>query len=193
MIGFTQELNIMKSAAHAHAMLAAFLLISHATPVPSRAQTIWAEGERPGRLTVSWHPFWYDKAWKKVGEVPLTRGRQTVSFRMSSENHHHGAIDSFVFTTEPFEPGGAARPGQARARGRGRDGGPAQAGTWPFLPERDTFRPDAAFDLRELNEKAAGQSGFVRLSRDGESFELGDGTPVRFWAVTTYVQRDRSA
>ena len=48
-------------------------------------------------------------------------------------------------------------------------------------------------DLRGLNEKVAGQSGFVRLSKDGESFVLGDGSPVRFWAVTTYVQRDRSA
>ncbi len=33
----------------------------------------------------------------------------------------------------------------------------------------------------------------MRLSPDGESFVLGDGSPVRFWAVTTYVQRDRSA
>jgi hypothetical protein len=46
--------------------------------------------------------------------------------------------------------------------------------------------------LRGLNEKVAGQSGFVRLARDGESFVLGDGTPARFWGVTTYVQRDRS-
>ncbi len=33
----------------------------------------------------------------------------------------------------------------------------------------------------------------MRLARDGESFVLGDGTPARFWGVTTYVQRDRSA
>src|SRR5436305_142859 len=68
-----------------------------------------------------------------------------------------------------------------------------RAGTWPFLPQRDTFRRDAVLDLRGLNEKVAGQSGFVRLSKDGESFVLGDGSPVRFWALTTYVQRDRSA
>ncbi len=66
------------------------------------------------------------------------------------------------------------------------------SGTWPFLPERDEFRADALLDLRGLNEKAAGQSGFVRLATDGESFVLGDGTPARFWGVTTYVQRDRS-
>jgi hypothetical protein len=68
-----------------------------------------------------------------------------------------------------------------------------QAGTWPFFPERDTFRPDAKFDLRGLNEKVAGQNGFVRLSSDSESFVLGDGSPVRFWAVNTSVQHDRSA
>jgi hypothetical protein len=124
-------------------------------------------------------------AWKKVGVFALTKGRHSISFKMSSENHHHGALDAFVLTTESFLPSGTMRPGDAR--------GLAQSGTWPFLPERDTFQGDAKFDLRSLNEKAAGQSGFVRLSADGESFVLGDGTPVRFWAVNTYVQRDRSA
>ena len=103
---------------------------------------------------------------------------------MSSENHHHGALDAFVLTTEPFLPSGTQRPGKAKADTR--------KGTWPFLPQRDTFSPAAKFDLRGLNEKVAGQSGFVRLSPDGESFVLGDGSPVRFWAVNTYVQRDRS-
>jgi len=123
--------------------------------------------------------------WKKVGEFPLDRGRHTLRFRFYSKPQHHGALDAFVFTTEPFLPSGSLRPGQ---------GGQllTASGTWPFLPERDTFRSDALFDLRELNEKVAGQSGFVRLASDGESFVLGDGTPARFWGVTTYVQRDRS-
>jgi len=123
-------------------------------------------------------------AWKKVGEISLAKGRHTISFRMSSENHHHGAIDAFVLTTEPFLPRGTMRPGEAKSL--------SQTGTWPFLPQRDTFKPDAMLDLRGLNEKTAGQSGFVRLSSDGESFLLGDGSPARFWAVCTYVQRDRS-
>ncbi len=127
-------------------------------------------------------------AWKRVGDLALSRGRHTISFRMSSENHHHGAIDVFALTTRPFLPRGTARPEEAKGLVQTGTGG-----TWPFLPERDTFRPDAVFDLRQLNEKVAGQSGFVRLSRDGDSFILGDGSPVRFWAVTTYVQRDRSA
>ena len=123
--------------------------------------------------------------WKKVGEFPLNRGRHSVRFRFYSKPQHHGALDAFVFTTEPFLPSGMQKPGQ---------GGKVStaSGAWPFLPERDAFRADAVLDLRSLNEKVAGQSGFVRLARDGESFVLGDGTPARFWGVTTYVQRDRT-
>ncbi len=123
--------------------------------------------------------------WKKVGEFPLAQGRHTVRFRFYSKPQHHGALDAFVFTTEPFLPGGTSKPGQGGKLA-------SAAGTWPFLPERDGFRADALLDLRGLNEKIAGQSGFVRLARDGESFVLGDGTPARFWGVTTYVQRDRT-
>jgi hypothetical protein len=157
------------------------LRVGHATtPALLQAQTIWVEGEKPARSTMSRHPWWYD-------QVNLTRGRHTISFRMSSENHHHGALDAFVFTTKPFLPSGTTRQGETNGVLR------TGAGTWPFLPERDTFSPEAMFDLRDLNEKVAGQNGFVRLSPDGESFVLGVGSPVRFWGVTTYVQRDRSA
>jgi hypothetical protein len=126
--------------------------------------------------------------WKKVGDLTLTQGRHAVKFRFYSDAQHHGALDAFVFTTEAFWPSGKLRPGQKQTRGP-----VAAAGTWSFLPERDTFRADALLDLRSLNEKVAGQSGFVRLAADGESFVLGNGQPVRFWGVTTYVQRDRSS
>ena len=80
----------------------------------------------------------------------------------------------------------AAWHGQHRSRSAN-----SLRGFGPFVL-RDTFRHDALLDLRDLNEKVAGQSGFVRLADDGESFVLGNGEPVRFWGVTTYVQRDRS-
>jgi len=57
--------------------------------------------------------------------------------------------------------------------------------TWAFDPPKDTFDPAAMFDLRGLNEKVAGESGFVRLSADGNVFLLGSGKPARFWAVNT--------
>lgn len=62
--------------------------------------------------------------------------------------------------------------------------------TWAFTPAKDPFKDDALLDLRYLNEKEAGEKGFVRLSPDGSGFVLGDGTPVRFWAVgdTVYTK-----
>ncbi|MFO0956568.1 MAG: hypothetical protein U0800_03765 [Isosphaeraceae bacterium] len=126
-------------------------------------------------------------SWIKVGDLDLKAGPTMVRFRMRSENHHHGALDAFTFTTEPFTPVGAGRPGTKPASPE------LPRGTWAFQPSRDTFSPDALFDLRSLNEKVAGEHGFVKLSKDGEGFALGDGSPVRFWAVTTYVQRDRSS
>ncbi|MGV3616241.1 MAG: hypothetical protein ACO1SV_12980 [Fimbriimonas sp.] len=62
--------------------------------------------------------------------------------------------------------------------------------TWAFEPKRDDFRPDALLDLRSLNEKVAGESGFVRSDANGD-FVLGNGKPVRFWCVNTGVGRDK--
>ena len=88
--------------------------------------------------------------------------------------------------------------GVTMAAARGRAGAPAQAqvpsavnvppelndaNSWAFAPPEDKFTDNALLDLRSLNEKVAGEKGFLRLSEDGNSFVLGDGTPVRFWAV----------
>lgn len=63
-----------------------------------------------------------------------------------------------------------------------------EGGTWAFSYP-DNTKPGALLDLRGLNEKTAGESGFVRLSADGQSFVLGDGKPVRFWACGSDVYR----
>jgi hypothetical protein len=65
--------------------------------------------------------------------------------------------------------------------------GAAVAG-WRFEPERDAFSAESLLDLRDLNEKVAGETGFVRIGPDGE-FLRGDGAPLRFWAVNTDVGR----
>jgi hypothetical protein len=127
-------------------------------------------------------------AWKKVSELELNPGEHLVRFRFASTLHHHGALDAFVFTTEPFLPSGSQHPGQTSTLARA-----TSSGTWPFVPRRDSFRSDALLDLRGLNERVAGQSGFVRLANDGESFVLGNGEAARFWGVTTTVQHDRGA
>lgn len=68
-----------------------------------------------------------------------------------------------------------------------RNTGQAQTGTWAFEPPADSFRADALLDLRSLNEKTAGESGFLQKTPDGD-FALGNGKSVRFWAVNEYVQ-----
>lgn len=57
--------------------------------------------------------------------------------------------------------------------------------SWPFSQPADTFTNDALLDLRSLNEKQSGQSGFISLSLDKNDFVRGDGEPIRFWAVGT--------
>lgn len=67
---------------------------------------------------------------------------------------------------------------------------PREEGRWPFLGRTDTFSAEAALDLRSLNEQTAGQSGFIRYDANGD-FILGDGKPVRFWAVNAVLERDK--
>lgn len=59
----------------------------------------------------------------------------------------------------------------------------AAQGRWAFQPPRDEFSPKALFDLRSLNEKFAGEHGFITRTPDGNDFAFADGTPERFWAV----------
>jgi hypothetical protein len=115
-------------------------------------------------------------AWFKVGALPLKAGKITLSFKMHSNDHHHGAIDCFLLTTKPFSPHGAAKPGQKL--------GLAEPGSWAFEPEDDEYSPKALLDLRSLNERLAGESGWVQRTPSGD-FVLGNGKPVRFWAAGT--------
>ena len=57
---------------------------------------------------------------------------------------------------------------------------------WAFATDDDRFSANAALDLGTLlNERIAGEKGFIRLSRDGMSFVRGDGQPIRFWGVVS--------
>jgi hypothetical protein len=61
--------------------------------------------------------------------------------------------------------------------------------TWAFTPPNDSFADDALLDLRWMNEPQSGQSGFIRLAPDGNSFVRGDGQPIRFWAMGSDLYR----
>jgi hypothetical protein len=120
-------------------------------------------------------------AWTRVGAVTLREGRNTIAFRMFSENARHGAIDCFAFVAGRWRPEGVLKPGETApvAELQGTEN------AWPFNPGQDSYTTEALWDLRSLNEKVAGETGFVRLSADGMGFVRGDGTPIRFWSVVS--------
>ncbi|MCL2742192.1 MAG: hypothetical protein FWE70_08860 [Oscillospiraceae bacterium] len=60
---------------------------------------------------------------------------------------------------------------------------------WGFRYDGDPYKEGTMVDLRHMNERVAGETGFVRLSEDGEGFLLGSGEPVRFWAYNTTLHR----
>ncbi|MFQ3671742.1 MAG: hypothetical protein SNJ84_09835, partial [Verrucomicrobiia bacterium] len=119
-------------------------------------------------------------AWANVGLVPLRAGENTITFTFNAKSgeHTHGSLDAFVFTRQPFTPMGQAKPNEVAqhlaAVAKENEG-------WTvWNPPADDFR-DSPLDLRHLNETVAGQNGRVRA--ENGRFLLGDGTPVRFWAV----------
>jgi hypothetical protein len=59
----------------------------------------------------------------------------------------------------------------------------AESGTWvAFDPPADRFSSSSAIDLRYLNEKRAGDDGFIAV-KDGRFVHSRTGEPVRFWAA----------
>jgi hypothetical protein len=126
--------------------------------------------------------------WVSLGSVKLPKGQRTFQVELLTEpgKEWTAGFDCFVLSRGPFTPNGKTRPGEKVGR--------ADEGYFPFEPDADPFRPDALLDLRSLNEPAAGQAGFLR--RDGGQIVLGNGAPVRFWAVNLSLgnaQQDRSS
>ncbi|HEY5914889.1 MAG TPA: hypothetical protein VJA21_30220 [Verrucomicrobiae bacterium] len=119
-------------------------------------------------------------AWCKVGNVALRKGQNTIRFRMTSENNHHGYLDCFVFSNEPFQPRGLLKPDQLAAESA--TAAADQKGWFPFDPKPDSFGPDSAIDLRFLNEKFAGEHGYIGV-KAGEFIHTSTGEPLRFWGV----------
>jgi len=113
--------------------------------------------------------------WVSLGKVTLEKGPQTLELRLLAKpgEQFTAAFDCFILTRGVFVPNGRYKPGERS--------GLADEGYFAFEPSPDGFSDDAVLDLRYLNEKQAGEKGFVR--RDGRNFVLGNGQPVRFWAT----------
>lgn len=60
--------------------------------------------------------------------------------------------------------------------------------TWAFEPARDALTAEALLDLSFLNERRAGERGWITVNEQGEFIHSDDGRPARFWAVNTFVQ-----
>ncbi len=112
--------------------------------------------------------------WIRLEDVELKAG--THRFRLEVTDPAAAAgFDCFLLSRVPFVPNGTLKPGQKL--------GLAEDGKWAFEPDQDPYKDSALLDLRGLNEKVAGQNGYVRRSPQGDGFVLGDGTPVKFWSV----------
>jgi hypothetical protein len=60
--------------------------------------------------------------------------------------------------------------------------GQAEQGWFAFAPTQDPFSPASVIDLRSLNEKQAGDGGFI-AAKGSDFVHSKTGEPVRFWAV----------
>lgn len=65
-----------------------------------------------------------------------------------------------------------------------------QSDAWSFIPKPDSFSANAVLDLRSLNEKTAGENGWIKVSKEGD-FETENGKSIRFWAVNTNVAHEK--
>lgn len=112
--------------------------------------------------------------WVYLNNVKLSKGKHTFELEMSAEvgQSKVGAFDAFLLTKDFFVPRGNILPGTKY--------GKAESGYWAFEPDFDQFK-DSLIDLRYLNEKKAGQSGFVK--KDNNQILLGNGKPVKFVGV----------
>ncbi len=116
-------------------------------------------------------------AWVKVGSVDLKRGANSLRFRMDSGNSNHGGLDCFVLSTERFRPRGILKPGEVSKGSASSD-----ADWFAFDPSADLFQKSSVIDLRSLNERFAGEHGFI-ATKDGHFVHSQSGEAVRFWAV----------
>ena len=110
--------------------------------------------------------------WVEVGSVDLPAGRHVLRIELD-RGVNAVAFDCFLLIDGPFAARGKLKPGEKY--------GGAPEGWFAFEPGGDPF--DATpLDLRWLNERAAGDGGYIRAKGDAFVHEK-TGQPVRFWGV----------
>jgi len=118
--------------------------------------------------------------WMTMAKTRLALGENTLDIELTNPKQA-AAFDCFVLSRQPFEPMGLRKPETKLNL--------ANKGYWAFEPSIDFFTNNALWNLRSLNEKIAGEHGYIKLSPDKNSFLLGNNKPVRFWSINTSVQK----
>jgi hypothetical protein len=118
--------------------------------------------------------------WTHAGETTVTKGPHTLRIELTS-NDGAAAFDAFILTKGPFIARGKLKPGENYNR--------HDPGFFAFEPAPDPFKP-TPIDLRNLNEKFAGEGGFIGVK--GEEFiHKKTGIPEKFWAINTGADTTR--
>jgi len=148
----------------------------------------WHEARRLGLMdNVSMARF-ICANWVGLGQVDLTAGEHRFEIRLLAKEGENAAaaFDCFLLSPSPFIPYGKLKPGEKS--------GDAMPGFWAFAPGQDPFK-ESPIDLRRLNDRTAGDRGFLKRRGLDVVFEK-EGKPVRFWGVNVgqdVVQMDRAS
>ncbi len=111
--------------------------------------------------------------WIYAGIVQLSSGQHKLRIELIGDQGA-SAFDCFLLTTQLWLPKGKLKPNEKREI--------QIPGNWfPFDPNLDKFSI-SPIDLRDLNEKIAGEKGFIRV-KDKEFIHENTGEPIRFWGV----------
>jgi len=110
--------------------------------------------------------------WIYAGQVRLTAGKHRLRIEQTGKEGA-AAYDCFLLINRLWIPKGKLKPNE-RAQVN-------VAGWSPFDPDSDNFAP-SPIDLRPLNEKFAGEKGFITVKGDQFIYSK-TGEPIRFWGV----------
>lgn len=110
--------------------------------------------------------------WIYAGQVRLTAGKHSLRIEQAT-NEGAASYDCFLLINRLWIPKGKLKPNE-RVQ--------LEIGGWfPFDPDADNFE-SSPIDLRPLNEKFAGEKGFITVKGD-QFIHSKTGEPVRFWGV----------
>jgi len=116
--------------------------------------------------------------WVPGGKVKLNKGANSLRLE-PLEASKPFVFDCFVVVNAPFAPNGLLKPGEKFNK--------AEPGMWSFEPDLDEYNKADALGLRALNEKVAGENGYLTVDKQGDLVD-GKGKSVKVWAVNTGVQ-----